>query len=268
MGFHIIENDPTHATTARTPETVCPGPRLQGPGFRFYSPPLGRWLSKDPVGNAGGINIYAFVANRPLQFMDPFGLTFKDLGEVFETQPIVIVDWETDEVISPSGTTDEPTIAKFDVKCEKCRTKGHKANCYKAVLDWVVSDKSHIWLNVFKDPSVSKETRETGGLPTGSIKDTRAYEKKAREMAETWHDDNEPAVKAEFEKPCGMTWAQCDTWARTSATKKEKWRKALHDYFEDVMLPYDRKKRGGHTIEEYGGWRDPWSQDEWQELDD
>jgi len=42
-------------------------------GYRFYSPELGRWLSRDPVGERGGQNLYAFVSNRPLNRVDLLG---------------------------------------------------------------------------------------------------------------------------------------------------------------------------------------------------
>jgi RHS repeat-associated protein len=43
-------------------------------GFRHYDPNLQRWLTEDPLGEAGGINLYGFVGNSPLNLVDPFGL--------------------------------------------------------------------------------------------------------------------------------------------------------------------------------------------------
>ena len=43
-------------------------------GFRFYSPELGRFLNRDPIGEAGGINLYGFVGNSPPNAIDPHGL--------------------------------------------------------------------------------------------------------------------------------------------------------------------------------------------------
>ena len=40
----------------------------------YYNPVLGRFLSQDPVGFAGGINNYAYVSDNPLSWVDPFGL--------------------------------------------------------------------------------------------------------------------------------------------------------------------------------------------------
>lgn len=41
---------------------------------RYYSPGLGRWLSEDPIGVAGGMNFYAYAKGRAVSFNDPLGL--------------------------------------------------------------------------------------------------------------------------------------------------------------------------------------------------
>ncbi len=43
-------------------------------GHRYYHPGLGRWLSRDPLGEPGGLNPYGFVANDPVQHFDLLGL--------------------------------------------------------------------------------------------------------------------------------------------------------------------------------------------------
>ena len=35
---------------------------------------LGRFLQVDPAGTAGGVNLYAYVGNDPLNLLDPYGL--------------------------------------------------------------------------------------------------------------------------------------------------------------------------------------------------
>jgi hypothetical protein len=40
----------------------------------MYSPTLGRFLQVDPIGTAGGVNLYAHVNNDPLNLIDLFGL--------------------------------------------------------------------------------------------------------------------------------------------------------------------------------------------------
>jgi len=41
---------------------------------RWYAPELGRWLSPDPIGLEGGLNLYEFCANNPVNCIDPYGL--------------------------------------------------------------------------------------------------------------------------------------------------------------------------------------------------
>ena len=40
---------------------------------RYYDPALGRYISQDPIGLAGGMNLYLYPVN-PVQFVDPLGL--------------------------------------------------------------------------------------------------------------------------------------------------------------------------------------------------
>jgi RHS repeat-associated protein len=49
---------------------------------RAYSPALGRFLQADPILWAGGMNLYAYVANDPVNFIDPLGLERRCYGYV------------------------------------------------------------------------------------------------------------------------------------------------------------------------------------------
>jgi RHS repeat-associated protein len=40
---------------------------------RFYSPLFGRFISQDPIGFGGGVNIYAYAKSNPVSFKDPLG---------------------------------------------------------------------------------------------------------------------------------------------------------------------------------------------------
>jgi len=42
--------------------------------FRYYDPALGRYLSPDPVGLSGGVDLYAYAGNDPINRSDPSGL--------------------------------------------------------------------------------------------------------------------------------------------------------------------------------------------------
>lgn len=43
------------------------------PNYRYYSPELGRWLSRDPIEEQGGINLYVMVMNKVVNIWDYLG---------------------------------------------------------------------------------------------------------------------------------------------------------------------------------------------------
>ena len=54
-------------------------------GLRFYSSGLGRWINRDPIAEAGGLNLYGFVANNPVSLVDAYGLSFETFMQGFGT---------------------------------------------------------------------------------------------------------------------------------------------------------------------------------------
>jgi RHS repeat-associated protein len=51
--------------------------------FRYYNPQTGRYITPDPIGLEGGINLFVYLRGNPLRWVDPFGLyeiIVNDLG--------------------------------------------------------------------------------------------------------------------------------------------------------------------------------------------
>ena len=70
-------------------------------GFRYYIPVGGRWASRDPIGERGGINLYGVVGNDPENAGDILGMInpipVKDLKDEGGCKAIVYVG-HTDDV--------------------------------------------------------------------------------------------------------------------------------------------------------------------------
>ncbi|HEU4559482.1 MAG TPA: RHS repeat-associated core domain-containing protein, partial [Longimicrobium sp.] len=47
---------------------------------RYYNPATGRFTQEDPIGLAGGLNVYGFAEGDPVSYDDPFGLCPNPLG--------------------------------------------------------------------------------------------------------------------------------------------------------------------------------------------
>jgi RHS repeat-associated protein len=44
-------------------------------GYRWYSPSIGRFIQRDPIGLPGGLNAYEYAGGVPTALVDPLGLT-------------------------------------------------------------------------------------------------------------------------------------------------------------------------------------------------
>ncbi len=70
--------------------------------YRAYDANLGRWINRDPINEAGGLNLYKYVGNNPSNKIDKLGLlysaTYNDYNGTTTT----------------TTTTDDPIFAAFD----------------------------------------------------------------------------------------------------------------------------------------------------------
>ncbi len=71
-------------------------------GYRYYNPDIGRWVNRDPIGERGGVNLFGFVGNNPIDHLDYLGQQIwipnwlKQLARAMWMQVV-------DNYLSPSG---------------------------------------------------------------------------------------------------------------------------------------------------------------------
>jgi len=51
-------------------------------GYRYYDPETGRWLSRDPVEEEGGLNLYEFAVNDSINHFDRYGNVAETLWDI------------------------------------------------------------------------------------------------------------------------------------------------------------------------------------------
>jgi len=66
---------------------------------RYYDPRTGRYISPDPIGLVGGINLYTYTSNNPTNAIDPLGLLV-DVIYNKTTGDIAVTDRDTGQSIS------------------------------------------------------------------------------------------------------------------------------------------------------------------------
>ena len=89
-------------------------------GSRFYEPNLQRWVSRDPLEEAGGINLYAFTGNSPVNTVDPWGNQPEDEDENYSPNYVNALGNYTVQEGYQRGAAnlnnaDQDTFPRFDV---------------------------------------------------------------------------------------------------------------------------------------------------------
>ena len=92
---------------------------------RVVDPMTGRFTQEDPIGFAGGVNLYAFAGNNPVAFTDPFGLctkadNWKDCREATRDEGVKILE---------AGFAEMADYKKHGITYGKPPTPGQTQDC-------------------------------------------------------------------------------------------------------------------------------------------
>jgi len=166
-------------------------------GYRYLDPATGRWPSRDPIEEQGGINIYSFVKNRAVNEIDWLGyvtlktdkvtLDEKKTNVIWSDKYDGVNKWETQEKNLGIlwGNTD-----KYGYVSCKCLAEGTD----ECRIECDVAASATIYLNKNRVKEFKKEVW------------TRVYGHEQRHVKSfKWHVDNKviPGLKKESDDPCG-----------------------------------------------------------------
>jgi RHS repeat-associated protein len=122
-------------------------------GYRFYDPTTMRWVNRDPIGEEGGLNLYQFVKNSPMNLFDPLGLQ----SNVISIPGMIASGWSARDIALVAGISvaaAEAMIAAHIAKeAAKCKPKKPK----KDECKWLTPKEIKKLKNAGHDPHKLKE---------------------------------------------------------------------------------------------------------------
>jgi RHS repeat-associated protein len=101
---------------------------------RFYDPTTGRYISADPIGLGGGINLYGYAHQNPVNWADPDGLRCITIG--YEKRPWKVVStgdpvWKHVSTVFADGWAHGTSFWKIETTIYKQRQKRAIKLCWE-----------------------------------------------------------------------------------------------------------------------------------------
>jgi RHS repeat-associated protein len=197
-------------------------------GYRYYNASTGRWISRDPVGEAGGMNTYDFVNNDALTHIELTGTDFIDNGyytvfSMFEGQGATIPDFEIEAKC-------QQTTSKFlFFRCTRCQLK---------LTTFSLSVVTRISLYHLSSPVTTIRPWRIPRLSDTDIEHTIEHEQIHREHWRAWYDANLPKAESDFQGTYS-----CRKCSKLKKELKAKWN-----------FNFDSFNGGEHSHAENHGW--------------
>jgi RHS repeat-associated protein len=129
-------------------------------GYRQYDSVTGRWPSRDPIEEQGGVNLYGFASNDGVNKWDILGMTSIMLdatGQCLQSFCECEVEWEC-RLIGQTVNIDMPFVGPVDTTVHyRCTVTKTTSWCTQSVGDvWMKEESNNMWTAAFNDFPIVK----------------------------------------------------------------------------------------------------------------
>ncbi|MDD5160802.1 MAG: peptidoglycan DD-metalloendopeptidase family protein [Sulfuricurvum sp.] len=158
---------------------------------RYYDPTIGRFITPDPIGFAGGdTNFYRYVGNDPVNFVDPSGLLANMAGALAQLASInrghsdgnpfngIVPDTSLSKTVAPNSTLPQGKTNTQTNKLKTAQTTSKTAQTNKGDGTKIKGDvkpivdekcKDQKWFDPIKDPQLANYTKGGGKAPYWNV---------------------------------------------------------------------------------------------------
>ena len=168
-------------------------------GYRYYNVSTGRWPTRDPAGENGGLNMYGFLGANPVTRLDYLGLEFIERG------PFYVFG-----ITANKGTTDE------DFKWLLVPSCGGHCACKFHLLKFRVTEITRIAVysvRSYDEPPPYKPYTQA------ELARNAAHEAIHRRHAHQWHDQAYAEVQAAIASAHNYSCEECSQRAQAVREK-------------------------------------------------
>ena len=198
-------------------------------GYRYYSPELGRWMTRDPIEEDGGDNLYAFCGNNGVGKVDPFGLSCIKF-ETKQTDGTFVEISSYDEIgVVPreSGRPGQFNKQQFAVRFSRfkkmcCEIKLQPYISVLASLSEIHKPNEYVGYVLH---TIVGETME-GGRSLGTIRPATIAHEKGH--AKAYFEIAKPELERQLESYCGKRYA--------TVAEQNRARKEIQNIIDSIVL--------------------------------
>jgi RHS repeat-associated protein len=153
-------------------------------GYRYYDPVTGRWPSRDPIEEEGGNNLYGFVLNNPLFYIDVLG---NQISIPAGVAGAAAAGWSATDIAATFGVS--LAIAQAAIQAERCKVLRAAVKAAKQAVGAVagkckctdspevIAAKTAAWCALAEARWNQNQECFSGGDPTHVEEQQKAYDK-------------------------------------------------------------------------------------------